>query len=630
MKPANQNKNNDQSLEAIPVSFLFFSKGQTAARKGLGEILTRGVNFLAITGPLGSGKTTLLNQLTQHLTRNVTLARIIEYKNSSEDILYDVLIAFGQAPGDLNHSELLKALFNFLLEQHSQNNKPVLIVDNAETLNHDALMSFHSLSDLRSEGNILLRVVLAGSSDLLQNSNQPSFVPSIFPIPVIQIEPFTEDETYRYLNKNYRVANTSKQVTFSKRAAKLIHSYCRGNPLATNKLSGWALRLAKWKNRKRVTYYFANKAVKTPVWARFSEQFPPVHTKNEGIATSSTSQQLPKVIIFKCNQRVAEHDLGKKLVLLGRARGSTVVLRRPSVSRRHACLTILNNQVWIKNLSHTNNTFVNAKPIENHPLRDGDIIRIGDFLVFFLYEGTAVTAVVPGNMESIPETSKKKGAESTGSVETILDVDSGVGPKAPEVTVVPEENISVEPSRTRKKRSLSITERRNRREQKRTRRWLLTAAAGVVALLGPMLAVMFFLEPGNIGPTIEVPAKMDTLSSTQTPMNKIQRVENDSELLAVEKTSESIEELEVDTSLANPSNMELEPSVVNNHLQNIIIEAGKHLQRDEISQSLNLIIEGVRLDPENKDLLQLQVQTMARLVKKEQEWNTTTNQAEKP
>ncbi len=657
MKPADQKQNNKHSKDALPAGFLFLSKGQTAARKALGEIVSNDTNFLAITGPSGSGKTTLLNQFTQHLPSNVTLAQIIGYQKPSEGILHDVLIAFGQIPSNIDHSALLKALFDFLLEQHSQNKKPVLIIDKAETLAQDVLISFHSLSDLRSEGNVLLRVIFAGNTDFILHSSQGEFGSSTFLQPLIHIDPFTEAETYRYINRHYRLANRTKQISFSKRAAKLIYDYCHGNPLATYKLSGWALRLANWKKKKQVTHYFASKALKTPAWARFSEQFTPVHVENADQATSSTPKKRPKVIIFKCNQRIAEHDLHKKLVLLGRASGSTVVLRRPSVSRRHACLTILNHQVWIKNLSRTNKTYVNAEPIENHPLRDGDIIRIGDFLIFFIYEDTIATEAIPKSMKSTtPDPSNILEPELAGSAEPGVDTDvdadtdadadadadaeTKINPVTPEVVIVPEENISVEASssHTRKKRSLSVTERRNRKTQEHNKRWFLTAAAGIIALLGPMLAVIFLFGEKSTESPIEILAKMDKPSSVEISENTLQPAANDPELLAVEETpepdpiyaDEKPKSSEPDVSSSNVVHQNLDLSAPNDQLQSLIIEVREHFQNDELSQGLNLIIEGVKLEPENKDLLQLQVKYITRLAEKEQEWNAMTDQSDSP
>ncbi len=619
MKLADQNNNNTQSQEPIPVNFLIFSKGQTAARKGLGEILSSGVNFLAITGPSGSGKTTLLDQFSHHLTRNVTLAQITGYQNSSEDILHDVLSAFGQTLGDLTHSELLKALFNFLLEQQSQNKKPVLIIDNAETLDHNALMSFHSLSELRSEGNILLRVVLAGDNDLVQQLNQSEFGPSAFLNPLIHIEPFTEEETYLYLNKHYRLGKTSKKISFSKRAAKLIHFYCHGNPLATNKLSSLALRLANWKKKRRVTHHFASSAVKTPVWVLFSEQFAPIHTKNEAPATATTatdSNQVPRVIIFKCNHKIAEHSLGRKLVLLGRAPDSTVVLRRPSVSRRHACLTILNNQVWIKNLSSTNKTYVNAQSIENYPLRDGDVIRIGDFLVLFIYENTMAHKKTPRSMELTPETLEEKNPMSMESMEAIMDPENIDAETLEVASLNSEENTSTKPHLKRKKRPLSVVKRRERQRKERAKRLFLVATVGLIALLGPMLAVLFFLEHKTTEPVVEIPAKMDKTSSAQA--SNLPPVIDDAELLTMEINAEPFDK---SSTLNEAQTQDFSPSTTSDQLQNLISEARQYLQHDKLSQSLNLIIEGIKLDPENKDLLQLQVESIHRLAAKEREWN---------
>jgi pSer/pThr/pTyr-binding forkhead associated (FHA) protein len=486
------------------------------------------------------------------------------------------------------------------------------------------------------------------------------------------------------------------------------------------------------------------KAVKTAQWVRFSEQFPPVHTRKETSESIATPKGQAKVILFKCNQKVAEHNLGKKLFSLGRAPTNTLTLRRPTVSRRHACLTILNNQVWIKNIGETNSTYVNAKSIKNIPLSDGDIIRVSDFLLLFIYESndstrvetiptTAVlsteeksnersepthqethktsenldsseTVVEPlltefttqqasnkksdtARIEAIPATptlsTKEKnnnpsgatlqeahknlenldnsetivepapikqasnkendptGIEATPTTATLSAIenrnkwsdathqevhknqDSLDDSKAAEKPTLNELHTSKQASNTQKNRAMSVVERRHRKEREHNKRRFVLMAGGVAALFGPMLAViLFFNLAGNKStPTIEIPAKLEktpiqnhSLSAeAASPLQQQGSIaHNDSATASPESTMESNDATD---------NKQLSESVVgDNKLQELITQARQHIRNDEFSQSLNLIIEGTKLDPNSHELASLQAESIEKLEKKEQEW----------
>jgi len=750
MKPADKKQIKGSSKTKLPSEFLFLSQGQTEARKKIGEAISGETHFVAITGPSGSGKTMLLEQFAQHLGKNVTLARISHYENSSANVLRDVLTAFGQHPGDLGTSkdQDFKELLDFLLYQDSKNKKTVLMVDNAETMDHETLFSFYSLSELRSEGKGLLSIMLAGDIDWALQLSHPESGQSAFPSTPTEITPFTETETYLYLQKSLQIVNPSEQTPVSKRGAKLIHFYSCGNPLAIKKLSDLALQLANLKGKNKLTHQFAMKAVKTAQWVKFSEQFPPVHTRKETSESITSPEGQAKVILFKCNQKVAEHNIGKKLFSLGRAPTNTLTLRRPTVSRRHACLTILNNQVWIKNIGETNSTYVNAKSIKNTPLSDGDIIRVSDFLLLFIYENNDSTRVetIPtttvlsteeksnkpsdpthqeihktsenldssetiveplltefttqqasnkksdaARIEAIPATptlsTKEKnnqpsgatlqnahkdlenldnseiivepaptkftikqasnkesdptGIEATPTTATLSAIenrnkrsdathqeahknqDSLDDSKAAEKPTLNELHTSKQASNTQKNHAISVVERRHRREREHNKRRFVLMAGGVAALFGPMLAVILFfnLAKNESTPTIEVPAKLEktpiqnhslSTEAASPPQQQGSIAHNDSATSSPESTMKSNNATD---------NKQISESVVgDNKLQKLITQARQHIRNDEFSQSLNLIIEGTKLDPNSHELASLQAESIEKLEKKEQEW----------
>jgi type II secretory pathway predicted ATPase ExeA/pSer/pThr/pTyr-binding forkhead associated (FHA) protein len=372
-------------------AFLFLSEGQTSARNALDGILDKEISTAVISGPLGSGKTTLLKRFIRCLGNEVSTAKVTGSKYSTKNILPSVLKAFKQDIPDSGTKNTLKTLVNFLQEQKFAQKTALLIVDDADLLSLESLESLLSLLEFGPDKESLVKLVLTGGTNPLSSLYEAEPPASTLEkILSAQILPFSEEETDNYLKRLHQNPGNQESV-FSKSSSRLIHQYCKGNPLAIKQLSRWALRFAYQNNQTSVTLSFVKMALNTSAWVRFSEQFPSVHGSKPSSSHRARIGQHPKVALFQENRQISEHDLGEEPVSLGRSTDNTIVLGDPIISRQHARLSRVNNQIWIKNLSHSKSVYVNMQPIQHQALNDGDIIRIDDFLLFFTLENTALT-----------------------------------------------------------------------------------------------------------------------------------------------------------------------------------------------------------------------------------------------
>jgi len=99
-----------------------------------------------------------------------------------------------------------------------------------------------------------------------------------------------------------------------------------------------------------------------------------------------------RLAVFHHNKKISKYDFRNHPVLLGRSKNNSVVLRSPSISRHHAAIITKNKKTTIKKLSSKNAVYVNKQAIEYHSLTDGDVIRIGEFQLFFTQESSADTS----------------------------------------------------------------------------------------------------------------------------------------------------------------------------------------------------------------------------------------------
>ena len=455
-------------------AFLFLSKGQTSARNALDGVLDKEVCAAVISGPLGSGKTTLLKRFIRCLGDEVSTAKVTGSKYSTESILPSVLRAFKQDIPDSGTNNTLKTLVNFLQKQKTAQKTPLLIVDDADLLNLESLESLLSLLEFGPDKENLVKLVLTGGINPLSNLHEAEPPSSILEkILFAQIAPLSEEETDDYLKRLHQNPGNHQESIFSRSSSRLIHQYCKGNPLAIKQLSRWALRFAYQHKQASVTLSFVKMALNTSAWVRFSEQFPSVHGSKPLSSHRARIGQHPKVTLFRENKQISEHDLGKEPVSLGRSSDNTIVLGHPIISRQHARLSTVNNQIWIKNLSHSKSVYVNMQPVQHQALNDGDIIRIDDFLLFFTLDNTALTCsqelTSPGSNK--PTTPNKLEPKSSTS-----NTHAMVANEKPEAAV------------------LSKDKQHQNNIQKPNKRRVILAIGGLLGLLGVLSSLIFMTQ----------------------------------------------------------------------------------------------------------------------------------------
>ena len=69
--------------------------------------------------------------------------------------------------------------------------------------------------------------------------------------------------------------------------------------------------------------------------------------------------------------------------IIGRSAGCAIRLDSDAVSRKHARLIYANNKLLLSDLGSSNGTYIKERRIEEEGLRNGDTIRIADFLLTF-------------------------------------------------------------------------------------------------------------------------------------------------------------------------------------------------------------------------------------------------------
>src|SRR4029078_9990564 len=121
--------------------------------------------FTVITGEIGSGKTTLVRHLLKILNPNMTVGLISNSPQGREELLQWILLALGQ-PFEGNYPKLFKQLHDFLYGQFAANRRTILIIDEAQNLEPEALEHLRMISNINAAKFQTLQLILVGQPQL--------------------------------------------------------------------------------------------------------------------------------------------------------------------------------------------------------------------------------------------------------------------------------------------------------------------------------------------------------------------------------------------------------------------------------------------------------------------------------
>ena len=223
-------------------SFLFLSPTHLEALDHLRYGIEQRKGFLTITGEIGAGKTTLCRALINRLDPKVKVALILNAVLPEIQLLEAIVEDFGITVERRTKGALIKNVNKFLLEQLAQGNNAVLIIDEAQNMRFSALETVRMLSNLETEKEKLLQIVLVGQPQLKDKLNAPELVQLKQRIAVrFHIRALNEKEVAEYIRHRLAVAGSPGRIVFSEEALKAIYSHTGGIPRLINILADKAL-----------------------------------------------------------------------------------------------------------------------------------------------------------------------------------------------------------------------------------------------------------------------------------------------------------------------------------------------------------------------------------------------------
>jgi len=222
--------------------FLFLSEGHRTAIESLLYGNQQRDGFMVVVGDIGTGKTTICRSLLERLDKDVKTAVIFNSFLTEDELLESILLDFGFPSKGRSKKERIDALNKFLIHLLSHGKNAVLIIDEAQNLSTPVLEQIRMLSNLETEKEKMLQIILFGQMELDQKLRSPELKQLNQRIVIRHyLLPLTQEETESYIYQRLMVAGAHGGITFSKSALDEIYKFSKGTPRLINLLCDRAL-----------------------------------------------------------------------------------------------------------------------------------------------------------------------------------------------------------------------------------------------------------------------------------------------------------------------------------------------------------------------------------------------------
>lgn len=207
-----------------------------------------------ITGDIGAGKTTLLRALLRKMGSDVTVGLISNAHGTRGELLQWVLNALGvEMPARETYVRLFQRLQDFIVSEYAAGRRVILIFDEAQNLTLEGLEELRLLTNINSEKDELLQLILVGQPELKDLVLHPSMRQLTQRITAsFHLTPMNQEATAQYISHRLRHVGGSGEE-FTPGAMVRIHEVTRGIPRLINQLCEFALLYAWSADTRTIT-----------------------------------------------------------------------------------------------------------------------------------------------------------------------------------------------------------------------------------------------------------------------------------------------------------------------------------------------------------------------------------------
>ncbi|WP_457576458.1 ExeA family protein [Desulfomarina sp.] len=219
--------------------------------------------IVLLTGDVGTGKTTLCRCMVDRLPDHAEYALVLNPSLTISELLKTICEEFGVSvpPHPVSNKVYIDLLNTYFLTAHAAGKNCILIIDEAQNLEMDVLEQLRLLTNLETDDQKLLKIVLLGQSELRDTLRSEQLAQINQRITTrYHLHPLPADEVKNYINHRIVLAGGPGISLFSRKAVHHIITFSRGIPRKINLICNQALLGAYAGSKELVTAKIARTA----------------------------------------------------------------------------------------------------------------------------------------------------------------------------------------------------------------------------------------------------------------------------------------------------------------------------------------------------------------------------------
>jgi general secretion pathway protein A len=239
------------------------SKSHEETLAHLNYALAEGDGFVGITGEVGTGKTTLCRAFLESLDSDTIAAYIFNPRLGPRQLIRAINDELGIKYDADNIKDLIDKLNAFLIRKKAQRKKVILLIDEAQNLSRNVLEQLRLLSNLETNREKLLQIILVGQPELSEILDTHELRQLSQRITLrYHLSPLSHKETAAYIRYRINIAAQNAGIKFNRSAFRQIYKYSRGIPRVINIACDRSLLTAFGLSRHRITGSIARASIK--------------------------------------------------------------------------------------------------------------------------------------------------------------------------------------------------------------------------------------------------------------------------------------------------------------------------------------------------------------------------------
>jgi general secretion pathway protein A len=263
--------------------YLFFSRRHSEAFAHLEFGRREKGGFILITGEVGTGKTTLARCFLSRLDARTATAVVLYPALSGEELLRSILQDLHIPVTGTSLKDHVDALHRFLLDARAHDRDVVLLVDEAQDLSAEVLEQVRLISNLETDTEKLIQIVLMGQSELHEMMARRDLRQIAQRVTArYHLSPLDRAETEEYVRHRLAVAGGATTVHFTPEALSVVHQASSGVPRLVNLVCDRALLAGYVQGVRTITRAMAEQAAREAMGAQ-------THTRRLGGALKAAA-----------------------------------------------------------------------------------------------------------------------------------------------------------------------------------------------------------------------------------------------------------------------------------------------------------------------------------------------------